>query len=211
MPRHHQPDSAVACRDPLRPCRERHRRGRRSAGAARSRCGHWRRRARYARHAAVEAVSRYRAQGWTITIDVGLIRRIYAMRQVNLPPETGGILFGLVDIPAKQSISSMRHRRLPERRGKPGDFVRGMGGVDEMMEEVQRRTAGQVRYVGRMALPPAAALGASECCRRHATRLACRVDGDGLDAGLDGDRGRQATRGDFRERARGAVQTQRLR
>jgi hypothetical protein len=51
---------------------------------------------------ALEAVSRYRVKGWTITIDVGVIRRMYAIRQIKLPCETGGILFGLVDIPAKQ-------------------------------------------------------------------------------------------------------------
>ena len=48
-----------------------------------------------------ESVSRYWAQGWQITVDVGLTSRIRAMRDTRLPSETGGMLFGLVDIPAK--------------------------------------------------------------------------------------------------------------
>jgi proteasome lid subunit RPN8/RPN11 len=96
----------------------------------------------------LEPVIHYRAKGWTVAIDVGVIRRIYAMRQAKLPCETGGILFGLVDIIAKQ-IHLVEATPAPLNSiEEPGQFVRGMEGVDETMEDVQRRTAGQIRYVG---------------------------------------------------------------
>jgi Prokaryotic homologs of the JAB domain/ThiF family len=98
--------------------------------------------------AAVEPVFRYEAIGWIITIDAGVARRIVSMRETRLPSETGGILFGLVDIPARR-IHLVDATPAPAGSiEEPGGFVRGMGGVDKMMEDIRRRTAGQVRYVG---------------------------------------------------------------
>ena len=97
---------------------------------------------------ALEPVISYLAKGWTIAIDAGVIHRTYEMRQAKLPRETGGILFGLVDIPARW-IHLVEATPAPSGSiEEPGQFVRGMEGVDEMMEEVQRLTAGQIRYVG---------------------------------------------------------------
>jgi hypothetical protein len=98
--------------------------------------------------AIVESVLRYEAHGWTIAIDTGLARRIVAMRQARLPVETGGILFGLVDIPAKRIHLVDATSAPPGSVEEASGFVRGVGGVDELMEDVRRRTAGQVRYVG---------------------------------------------------------------
>jgi hypothetical protein len=98
--------------------------------------------------APVEAVARYQAMEWIITIDAGLASRIFAMRRSRLPSETGGILFGLVDIPAKSIHLVAATPAPPGSVEEPGGFVRGVGDVDEMMEDVHRRTAGQVRYVG---------------------------------------------------------------
>jgi hypothetical protein len=98
--------------------------------------------------APLEPVSRYKVRGWTIAVDAGLIRRIHEMRRQKLPRETGGILFGLVDIPAQQIHIVDGTPPPPGSVEEPGGFVRGMGGVDEMMQDLHRRTAGQVRYVG---------------------------------------------------------------
>jgi predicted dinucleotide-binding enzyme len=98
--------------------------------------------------AALERVWRYTAHGWTLAIDDGLIRRIRAMRNARLPVETGGVLFGLVDIPAKRMHLVDAAPAPPDSIEKVGEFVRGVVGVEEMMEDVQRRTAGQIRYVG---------------------------------------------------------------
>jgi hypothetical protein len=120
--------------------------------------------------APVEAVSRYAVKGWTVNLDVGLIRRIYAMRHAKLPCETGGILFGLVDIPAKQLHLVDATPAPPGSVEKPGEFIRGMGGVDKLMENARRRTGGQVRYVGEWHSHPP----------RHSARPSV-IDGQQLD------------------------------
>lgn len=98
--------------------------------------------------AAVELVWQYKTQGWCISIGTGLVGRIIAMRQMRLPSETGGMLFGIVDIPAKRIHLVDATTAPPDSVEEPSSFVRGARGVDEIMESVQRRTAGQVRYVG---------------------------------------------------------------
>ena len=49
--------------------------------------------------------------------------------------------------PQSEFTSSMLppHRDSDE---QPGSFVRGVSGVEELMDSVRRRTAGQVRYIG---------------------------------------------------------------
>jgi hypothetical protein len=95
-----------------------------------------------------EAVMRFTAGGWEIAIDAGLVRRLREMRAARVPAETGGILFGLVDIPAKKIHLVDASAAPPDSDEQPGSFVRGVAGVEELMDSVRRRTAGQVRYVG---------------------------------------------------------------
>ena len=95
-----------------------------------------------------EKVWRYGALGWTITVDAGVATRVRAMRADRLPRETGGVLFGLVDIPAKSIHVVDAAPAPPDSIEETGAFVRGVQGVDENIETVRRRTAGQVRYVG---------------------------------------------------------------
>jgi hypothetical protein len=98
--------------------------------------------------APIEPVLCYKSMGWTITIDAGVARRIIAMRKARLPSETGGILFGLVDIPAKSIHLVEATPAPPDSVEEPGGFVRGVVGVDKLMANVHQRTAGQIRYVG---------------------------------------------------------------
>ncbi|UPJ49637.1 ThiF family adenylyltransferase [Bradyrhizobium sp. 200] len=95
-----------------------------------------------------EPVARFRAGAWEIAIDEGLVRRIRVMRDACVPSETGGILFGLVDIPAKRIHLVDASAAPPDSDEQPGSFVRGVDGVEELMDSVRQRTAGQVRYVG---------------------------------------------------------------
>ena len=95
-----------------------------------------------------QPVSRYSSNGWQIAVDAGLVARIRAMRDVRLPSETGGMLFGLVDIPA-QSIHLVHASPAPaDSTERPGAFVRGTHRVDSLMEMVDRKTSGQLRYIG---------------------------------------------------------------
>jgi hypothetical protein len=133
--------------------------------------------------AAPEPVWRYEARGWIITIDAGLARRIIAMRDARLPVETGGILFGLVDIPARRihlvDATAAPPGSIEERDG----FVRGMGGVDQLMESVGRRTAGQVRYIGEWhSHPPCASARPSAIDGRQLDWLAALMGMDSMPA-----------------------------
>jgi hypothetical protein len=98
--------------------------------------------------AETEAVLRFGASDWQIAIDEGLIRRIRAMRELRVPVETGGVLFGLVDIPAKRIHLVDASSSPPDSKEHRTGFVRGMAGVEALMDRVRRRTAGHVRYVG---------------------------------------------------------------
>lgn len=95
-----------------------------------------------------QPVAWFGAGGWQIAIDMGLAQRIQALRGERLPSETGGILFGLVDIPAKRIHLVDAASAPPDSEEDRGSFVRGVQGVDELMDRARRTTAGQVRYVG---------------------------------------------------------------
>ena len=81
-------------------------------------------------------------------MDAGLAARIRAMRNFRLPSETGGMLFGLVDIPAKSIHLVDASPAPPDSMERLGSFIRGTQGVEALMEAVFRKTAGQVSYVG---------------------------------------------------------------
>ncbi|SEP17889.1 ThiF family adenylyltransferase [Aquisalimonas asiatica] len=93
-------------------------------------------------------VERFRAGDWTVSVDQGLIERIQALRHHHLPEETGGVLTGVVDIPAK-------HIHVVDAAPAPADsarsttgFVRGTSGVQEYLGRISEQTLGQVRYIG---------------------------------------------------------------
>jgi hypothetical protein len=117
-----------------------------------------------------EPVGVFRVMGWQIAIDEGLVRRIYSMRKAQLPNETGGILFGLVDIPAKRIHLVEASPAPPDSEQRPGGFVRGVRGVEELMDSIRRRSAGQVRYVGEWHSHPP----------RSSARPSC-IDGEQID------------------------------
>lgn len=98
--------------------------------------------------ATAEPVTLFQAGAWHIALDEGLVRHLHALRAARLPAETGGVLYGLVDIPAKRIHLVDASAAPPDSTEEAGGFVRGVSGVSELLEDVRRRTAGQVRYVG---------------------------------------------------------------
>ena len=85
---------------------------------------------------------------WSITIDQSVIDQIMERRSARLPNETGGVLFGVVDIPAKQIHINLAASAPPDSEETTSGFVRGMQGIRERIEQISNRTIGQVRYVG---------------------------------------------------------------
>jgi Prokaryotic E2 family A/ThiF family/Prokaryotic homologs of the JAB domain len=132
---------------------------------------------------ATSSVMRFRARGWEIAVDAGLLRRIYEMREARIPVETGGLLFGLVDIPAKH-IHLVDASPAPlDSVERPTEFVRGVEGVDELMDSVRRRTMGQVRYVGEWhSHPPRASARPSATDGRQIDWLAALMGMDSMPA-----------------------------
>ena len=95
-----------------------------------------------------QPVSRYHAHGWIITIDLRFTKHLHSMRNARLPNETGGILFGLVDIPRK-SIHLVDASPAPaDSDEQKNSFTRGKEGIQELIETVGQRTMEQIRYVG---------------------------------------------------------------
>ena len=97
---------------------------------------------------AVSLVERFESQDWTVTINQGLIRHILTMRETKLPVETGGVLMGIVDIPAKKIQLVDAAQEPPDSKASRYGFERGTSGVQEYFDHVSDQTNGQVRYVG---------------------------------------------------------------
>lgn len=103
-------------------------------------------------------VSRFGTEDWTVSIDQGLVERIQAIRRDHLPDETGGVLTGIVDIPAKLIHLANATPAPPDSTSSRGGFVRGTSGVQAHLDGVSDKTLGQVRYVGEWhSHPPRAA------------------------------------------------------
>lgn len=95
-----------------------------------------------------EAVRRFDVDGWQIAVDAGLRTRVAAMRNKALPNETGGILLGVVDIPARQIHVADAAFAPTDSVVSPEGFTRGTDGVQETIDRGMAETQGQVRYVG---------------------------------------------------------------
>jgi hypothetical protein len=133
--------------------------------------------------APLEPVLSFEAEGWRISVDDGLVRRVAEMRKQKLPNETGGVLFGLVDIPAKQIHLVAASPAPSDSKGSPGGFVRGVQGVEDMMEDVRRRSGGQVRYVGEWhSHPPRSSARPSTVDREQIDWLAALLHMDSMPA-----------------------------
>ena len=90
----------------------------------------------------------FEAGEWTVSIDQELRGRILAMRAACLPEETGGVLTGVVDIPAKCLQLVDAAPAPPDSKAGATGFERGTSGVQEYLDWVFEQTRGQVRYVG---------------------------------------------------------------
>jgi Prokaryotic E2 family A/ThiF family/Prokaryotic homologs of the JAB domain len=86
--------------------------------------------------------------GWTITLPQRLEERILQMRRAELPAETGGVLFGVVDLVKSRIDIVEAWGAPPGSQGSETEFIRGTKGLRQGVEEAIARTLDQVRYVG---------------------------------------------------------------
>lgn len=85
---------------------------------------------------------------WQIVFDEKLVTALSALRAQQLPRETGGVLYGLVDVPKKSIHLLMASPEPSDSEGSISGFVRGSNGVSEEIEAIQKWTLGHIRYVG---------------------------------------------------------------
>jgi hypothetical protein len=96
----------------------------------------------------VRQTDQYVVGEWRIVIDEKLTSDLRELRAQQLPQETGGVLYGLVDVPNKSIHLLMASRAPTDSEGSVSGFVRGSNGVAEEIAAIQKRTLGHVRYVG---------------------------------------------------------------
>lgn len=85
---------------------------------------------------------------WTITYDRTLAGRIVALRDEQLPAETGGVLLGIMDT-SRRSIHLVVALPAPrDSEGTVTSFERGVSGLAETVAAAAARSLHQIRYVG---------------------------------------------------------------
>lgn len=85
---------------------------------------------------------------WTITLPEDIAAEILRMRATGLPAETGGVLFGVVDLLASRIDIVEAWPAPPDSSSSEVEFIRGTKGLRQGVEAAIARTLDQVRYVG---------------------------------------------------------------
>lgn len=97
---------------------------------------------------AIGAVRLVSMLGWTVTLPQVVEDRIVRMRAEKLPAETGGVLFGIVDLVKSRIDIVEAWPAPPDSTGSETEFTRGTKGLRASVEQAIGRTLEQVRYVG---------------------------------------------------------------
>ena len=85
---------------------------------------------------------------WTIAVSTDLIQGVVDDSREASPLETGGILVGTWDRARKRVYIVGHYAPPPDSVLETCGFVRGAAGVYQTLEAVQRRTAGNLTYIG---------------------------------------------------------------
>lgn len=85
---------------------------------------------------------------WQINTDKRTLRKLHDLRQHALPNETGGVLLGYPDHLHRMLYVVDILSSPPDSDEWPTSYIRGCDGLKEAVDEVARRTAGEVEYLG---------------------------------------------------------------
>ncbi len=86
--------------------------------------------------------------GVKIVLDDGIADTMQAIRSSALPNETGGVLVGYFDFNVGTLFIAAALPPPPDSVSTPKSFVRGTEGLEERLDEIARRTANIVTYIG---------------------------------------------------------------
>lgn len=93
-------------------------------------------------------VTRQPAGDWTVVYDDGLVETIMGLRRTRLPNETGGVLIGAFDV-ERRIVYVVGTLPSPlDSQERTTLYIRGIEGLHAQLEDVQKRTFGQLEYVG---------------------------------------------------------------
>lgn len=93
-------------------------------------------------------VTRQPIGDWTVVYDDGLAETIASLRQAGLPNETGGVLLGAFDVERRVVYVVDTLPSPLDSQERTTLYIRGVEGLHEQLEDAQRRTFGQLEYVG---------------------------------------------------------------
>jgi len=85
---------------------------------------------------------------WTVSISRHTFSEIEELRASCLPNETGGVLIGAFDTARKRVYIADHIPSPPDSEEWPTSYRRGIEGLLYQLQEIDRRTAGQLEYVG---------------------------------------------------------------
>ncbi len=96
----------------------------------------------------ISPVRTFTRREWEIRVSESVISAIHRRRLEALPSETGGIITGSLDL-WRRTIYVTRASAAPaDSRLSPSEFTRGRAGLRAHLDQVRRKTAGAVGYVG---------------------------------------------------------------
>jgi integrative and conjugative element protein (TIGR02256 family) len=86
--------------------------------------------------------------GLTVVWDCGTLAKVRSLRAAALPAETGGAIVGYYDLNEDRVYVVDALDAPPDSIGTPESFERGVMGLLPRIEEIGRRSAGQIIYLG---------------------------------------------------------------
>ncbi len=118
---------------------------------------------------------------WNVLFDDWIIDKLVQLRQSKLPNETGGILLGILDTHRKVCSLTDVIPSPSDSEEWPTSYIRGRNGLLQLVKETEKRTAGQVSYVGEWhSHPNGASISPSQLDRKAFNSLKRQRDEENL-------------------------------
>lgn len=120
---------------------------------------------------------------WQVICDTGIQEQLRAIRRAHLPNETGGVILGYIDQKLKAIYVVDVLPAPPDSEADPTGFTRCVDGLEASLQEVARRTANIVGYIGEWhSHPPSVSARPSQTDRCLIKKLSEILAQDGLPA-----------------------------